>query len=130
MELSPAGDKAVYSNHRNELVPVNLPSGRRKVLCRSDTRGLRGFSWSPDGRWLAYGRQLDDPQRRQSAIFLYEISSNTHTQVSDPVRADLRPSWDPEGKYLYFLSFQVFDPAYDGFLHFDLGFPFACSPAC
>ena len=37
------------------------------------------------------------------------------------------PQWDPEGKYLYFLSYREFNPVYDA-LHFDLGFPTAMRP--
>jgi tricorn protease len=37
------------------------------------------------------------------------------------------PSFDPEGRYLYFLSLRDFDPVYDN-LHFDLGFPFGMRP--
>ncbi len=37
------------------------------------------------------------------------------------------PSFDPDGKYLYFLSYREFNPVYDG-LHFDLGFPWGMRP--
>jgi len=37
------------------------------------------------------------------------------------------PSFDPDGKYLYFLSYREFDPVYDN-LHFDLNFPRGVRP--
>ncbi|MDQ3250204.1 MAG: PDZ domain-containing protein, partial [Chloroflexota bacterium] len=40
---------------------------------------------------------------------------------------DVRPSFDPEGRYLYFLSYREFNPVYDG-LHFELGFPWGMRP--
>src|SRR6185503_6305229 len=40
---------------------------------------------------------------------------------------DVAPSFDPEGRYLYFLSYRVFDPVYDS-LFFELGFPRAMRP--
>jgi tricorn protease len=43
------------------------------------------------------------------------------------VLQDIGPSFDPEGKYLYFLSRREFDPVYDG-MHFDLGFPKGMRP--
>jgi len=47
--------------------------------------------------------------------------------VADPVLSDVVPSFDPQGKYLYFLSFRQFDPVYDS-LQFDLGFPYGMRP--
>ena len=47
--------------------------------------------------------------------------------VTDPEFNDFGPAWDPEGKYLYFLSYREFNPVYDA-LHFDLGFPTAMRP--
>ncbi|HSH13705.1 MAG TPA: hypothetical protein VLA15_08145, partial [Desulfurivibrionaceae bacterium] len=49
------------------------------------------------------------------------------TQITEPVLHDVRPSFDPEGHYLYFISYRVFDPVYDN-LHFDLGFPRGARP--
>ena len=40
---------------------------------------------------------------------------------------DVSPAFDPEGKYLYFLSRREFDPVYDN-VHFDLGFPRGMRP--
>src|SRR5947207_10045548 len=47
--------------------------------------------------------------------------------VTDPVLKDVSPSFDPEGKYLYFLGHRTFNPVYDN-LHFDLGFPRGVKP--
>jgi tricorn protease len=43
------------------------------------------------------------------------------------VLRDVSPFFDPEGDYLYFLSYREFDPVYDS-LQFDLGFPRGCRP--
>ncbi len=47
--------------------------------------------------------------------------------ITRPVLHDVRPAFDPDGKYLYFLSYREFNPVYDG-LHFDLGFPWGMRP--
>ena len=47
--------------------------------------------------------------------------------VTKPVLQDIGPAFDPDGKYLYFLSRREFDPVYDN-LHFDLGFPKGMRP--
>ncbi len=47
--------------------------------------------------------------------------------VTEPVLEDVSPSFDPEGKYLYFLGYRILNPVYDN-LQFDLGFPRGVKP--
>lgn len=72
---------------------------------------LQGFrpSWSPDGRWLAYSRDLE---HRHSAIFLYDVENGERHQVTAGYYNDSRPAFDPDGKYLYFFSDRAFEPVY------------------
>ncbi len=44
-----------------------------------------------------------------------------------PSSATTRPSFDPAGRYLYFLSLRTFDPVYDS-VQFELSFPRAARP--
>jgi tricorn protease len=55
------------------------------------------------------------------------VATGATRLVTRPEFRDVHPSWDPDGKYLYFLSYRVFDPVYDS-LYFDLGFPRAVRP--
>jgi tricorn protease len=68
------------------------------------------MSWSSDSRWLAYTREMGDIVR--SAIVLFDTRSEKATQVTCGYYADMRPSFDPEGKYLYFLTNRTFRPVY------------------
>ena len=72
---------------------------------------LQGFSpsWSSDGRWLAYARDLDT---RSSAIFLFDLKENRSHQVTSGYYNDANPVFDPEGKYLYFATNRTFNPLY------------------
>src|SRR5207245_1825112 len=47
--------------------------------------------------------------------------------VTEPVLHDSEPSFDPDGKYLYFIGQRELNPVYDS-LHFDLGFPKGSRP--
>ncbi|MBX6365474.1 MAG: PD40 domain-containing protein, partial [Gemmatimonadetes bacterium] len=67
-------------------------------------------SWSADARWLAYDRDL--PSRRQ-AIFLYDTRTGGRPlQATSGFYSASSPAFDPDGKYLYFLSDRRFAPAY------------------
>jgi tricorn protease len=72
---------------------------------------LQGFrvSWSPDSRWIAYARDLEN---RSSAIYLFDTREAKTTQVTSGYYNDVQPSFDPDGKYLFFLTNRSFEPVY------------------
>lgn len=57
--------------------------------------------WSPDSRWLAYAKRLDNHLR---AIFVYDTQSGETRQLTDGMADAITPVWDESGKYLYFLA--------------------------
>jgi tricorn protease len=119
LAAAPRGDWLALANHRNELLLVNLAERSVRTLDRSRHAWIRGMDWSPDGQWLAYGFQ--DTQQT-SIVKLCRVETGETWEVTRPVLRDFGPSFDPEGKYLYFISYREFNPVYDS-LHFDLGFP-------
>jgi tricorn protease len=121
---APKQAQIALANHRNELILVDLDAGAARVLDRSRHSRINGIAWSPDGRWLAYG--FSDTQRT-SIIKLCRVETGDTYPITRPVLFDGHPAFDPEGKYLYFLSFRDFDPVYDN-MHFDLGFPWGVRP--
>jgi tricorn protease len=75
---------------------------------------LQGFrpSWSADSRWLAYSRDLPN---RNDAIFLYDTRAGRAQQVTAGYYDDRSPVFDPDGKYLYFLSSRTLRPVYSDY---------------
>ena len=76
--------------------------------------GLANFSvsWSSDSRWIAYSRGLDN---QQSAVFLYDTTASERHQATFGFVDCSNPVFDPEGKYLYYLSDRSFQPSYSAF---------------
>jgi tricorn protease len=156
LKVSPTEDKVALSNHRQELLVVDLKTAEVQPVDRSDWHAIVGFDWAPDGRWLAYGFATS---LRTSEIRLFRLPATEkaageappHTAEPDaeaeaaktqepapasfpnpvavtrPVLHDVMPAFDPDGKYLYFLSYREFNPVYDN-LQFDLGFPWGMRP--
>ena len=81
-------------------------------------------TWAPDGHWLAYGFFNSE---HTSIIKLVEVDSGATHELTRPVLHDEEPAWDPDGRFLYFLSARDFDPVYDS-LHFELSFPRGMRP--
>ncbi|WP_245646922.1 S41 family peptidase [Microtetraspora niveoalba] len=80
--------------------------------------------WSPDGSWLAYACPIS-PQA--TAIKLFHVETGGTFMATLPLLVDHRPSFDPGGRYLYFIGQRAFSPVYDE-LQFDLGFPLGTRP--
>ncbi len=119
LEVSPTEDKVALTNHRQEVILVDLETGSVHIIDKSLHERLHGIAWAPDGKWLAYGFSIT-PEK--SAIKLCNIESRETYFATEPVLQDLAPAFDPEGKYLYFIGTRIFHATRDN-LHFDLGFP-------
>ncbi|NJO42542.1 MAG: peptidase [Cyanobacteria bacterium RU_5_0] len=124
LDVSPNADQLVLSNHRHELIWVNLATKESRVIDRSDYGRIAGFCWSPDSQWIAYGFSQT---QMTSVIKLYGLQDGTTHLLTLPRFRDFNPSFDPDGKYLYFLSYREFNPVYDSH-YFDLGFPRGVRP--
>lgn len=69
-------------------------------------------SWSADSRWLAYDHDIDN---RHQAVFLYDYQTRKLSQVTNGYYTAYEPTFDPDGKYLYLLTSQYFEPSYSDF---------------
>jgi tricorn protease len=94
----------VYDLTTNETIAVD------KAL-RWTHGNLQGFtsSWSPDSKWLAYHRDLEN---YHNAIFIYDHTTKKTKQVTSGFYNCSEPVFDPEGKYIYVFTSQSFSPVY------------------
>ncbi|HEX7973948.1 MAG TPA: hypothetical protein VF498_06040, partial [Anaerolineales bacterium] len=51
---SPVKDQIVFSNHRYELMFLDLDTGDLRLIDTGKADLMNGFDWSPDGDWVAY----------------------------------------------------------------------------
>ena len=124
LAVSPESDMVAFANHRHELCLLDLEEGVVRVVDTSPARRVTGLTFSPDGRYVAYAWW---PAYGTSIIRIAKVKSGKVHDVTAPLRVDHSPAWDPEGKYLYFISTRDFNPVYDA-LQFDLSFPQAQRP--
>ena len=114
------------ANHRNEVLD-RRPRERRAARRRSQRRRA-GARISP-GRPTAPGsRTRSRPSTRHVRDQAPRGRGARPARSSrSPSSATTRPSFDPDGRYLYFLSLRTFDPVYDS-VQFELSFPRAARP--
>jgi tricorn protease len=70
------------------------------------------IQWSPDSRWLTYARPTSSAN---DAVFLYDTRSAKLHQATTGYLNDAQPTFDPEGKFLFYASDREFDPVYGSF---------------
>lgn len=122
--VTPNDDLMLFANHRHELCVVNLADGRVRTLDHSPGHRITDLAISPDGRFVAYVRW---PTDTTSQIRIAKIKSGKLHDITAALRVDHSPAWDPQGRFLYFISSRDFNPVYDA-LQFDLSFPQAQRP--
>jgi tricorn protease len=127
LRAAPQGSRVALANHRNELWLGDVAAGTLSLLDHSDNGRIEDLAFSPCGGWLAYTFATS---ARHTAIKLCELTASGAGRsllATQPEFRDWAPAFDPEGKYLYFLSLRTFDPVYDA-VQFELSFPRAARP--
>src|SRR5436309_11589596 len=101
---SPDSMKIAFSDKRLNLWCMNLD---KRTPLRVDTDTYAGpyqvfnQSWSPDSRWLAYTKQL---RNYLHAVFVYSPEQGKSYQLTDGMSDALYPTFDQDGKHLYFTA--------------------------
>ena len=67
---------------------------------------ILNYSWSPDSKWLAYDKNAENGY---SVVHLYSLADSKITPVTTSMTNSFSPVFDPDGKYLYFLSDRDFN---------------------
>ncbi len=124
LRAAPSGTQLALANHRNELWVGCTDSGTLTRIDHSSFGRIEDPVWSPCGGWLAYTYATS---MRHTAIKLANVSSQQTLLATQAEFRDYAPAFDPEGRYLYFLSLRTFDPVYDA-VQFELSFPRAARP--
>ncbi len=122
--VNPKKDQIVFCNHRYEILFLDLAARELRQIDRGIAYPIGGFDWSPDGEWVAYSVSIS---LQQMALKLWQAASGETYLLTQPVLRDIAPAFDLNGKYLYFLSYRIFEPVFDQ-LQFDLGFPRGMKP--
>lgn len=102
---SPDSKKIAFRDHGNvmwyvdlakdDTVPVRMD---KNIVSAPDTMVV---SWSPESDWVAYAKQLPNLLR---AIFVYSLETAETHQITDGMSDARYPTFDKNGKYLYFTA--------------------------
>jgi len=101
---SPDGQKILYTDKRLNLSYIDLQTSK-PIRVDTDTylHTIRSLDpvWSPDSKWVAYTKRLDNQLR---AVFLYELATGKTHQVTDGLSDATDACFSRDGEYLFFAA--------------------------
>lgn len=109
---SPDSKKLAFSDKNRKLFWVDVASGKTTEADQSPRGDIQDYKWSPDSRFLAYTKAGGNSF---SSIWIYSLDDAKARQLTSGFTADGEPTWDPTGRYLYFLSNRDFNLTFSGF---------------
>lgn len=101
---SPDGKFIAYTDTDFNLWYVDVESGKaEKVDQDGFAHPVRSLNpvWSPDSKWIAYVKQLPNQFK---AVHAYSLEDKKVYQLTNSLADAITPTWDANGKYLYFLA--------------------------
>lgn len=109
---SPDSKRIAFSDKTGRVWWTDVANGRTTLVDKSEYGEVFDYTWSKDSKWIAFSK----PTASQfNAVQLYSLDTGKLTPVSDGLTDDTSPSFDPEGKYLYFISRRTLEPQFGGF---------------
>jgi tricorn protease len=106
---SPDSEKIAFDDSDHVLWVVNVKDRKVTKVDSNPRAEMHDFAWSPDALWLAYSKAADNDLRE---IYLYDLTSAKATQVTRAFTSDFNPTFDPQGKYLYFIALKHANPVF------------------
>jgi tricorn protease len=108
---SPNSAWIAFWEKSGKLYLYNVESKEAKVIEEQLGPGATSLSWAHDSNWLAWSRGTS--LRGPNQIFFYEVAAGKKHQVTDGMFGISWPTFDREGKFLYFASNRDFsNPIY------------------
>jgi Tol biopolymer transport system component len=99
--FDPTGKKIAYvAGFVSSLDQINADGTGHKVLLTGS--GLGHPTWSPDGKRIAFNRQVNYDQE----IYVKNLADGTVKRLTTSTGADMWPTWSPDGGKIAFSSFR------------------------
>jgi tricorn protease len=108
---SPDSKKLAFGDKKQRLRYVDVGSGKITDADHSSFNDITHYRWSPDSRYIAY---VKGNRRQLTSIWIYSLEDGKARQLTESGTSDFEPVWDPQGRYLYFLSNRDFNLTFSG----------------
>lgn len=106
-QWSPTGAHLAFADKDGKVYLLDVHKKSYRLIAQDAYSRIRDYVFSPDGQYLAFS--LADINGTRS-IYIYSLRDDKLVRVTDELFNEYEPAWDPEGRYLYFLSDREFAP--------------------
>ena len=103
---SPDSKKVAWSDKDCRLWYADINLKKQVEVDRGKYGEILNYSWSPDSKWLAYDK---NDENTYSVVNLFSLTDSKITPVTTSMTNSYAPVFDPDGKYIYFLSDRDFN---------------------
>ena len=104
--------RLAFGDKKQRLRIVDVEGGAIAEVDAGVHADITDYRFSPDGLWLAYAK--DNPNGNAS-IWLYSVAAKVTRQLTGAESAAFSPTFDPMGRYLYFLSNRDYNLAFSAY---------------
>lgn len=98
---SPDSKKLLFADKSARLFYVDITDKKPVLIDHGHYADLTDYNWSPDSKWVVYAKAAENGEQ---VVYLYSLDDRKITPVTTDFNDSHNPVFDPEGKYLYFLS--------------------------
>jgi tricorn protease len=103
---SPDSKKIAWADKDLNLWWVDMTEKKPVKVDHASYAEITNYAWSPDSKWLSYDKQGEN---LYGVVYLYSLAEGKSSPVTSSMANSYNPVFDPEGKYLYFLSDRDFN---------------------
>ncbi len=93
--------RLLYADDNVRLFYVDIDKKQPVQIDQGRYGDITDYSWSPDSRWAAYAKPAEN---RNDVVYLYSLTDQKITPVTDSFTNSWAPVFDPDGRYLYMFS--------------------------
>jgi len=111
-EWSPNSKYMVYFDRTLQLKLVEVETGKTTIVTHADRDEIRSYSFSPDSKWITYGKE---GANGLGAVWVYNLETTKSQQITDDSFNDDSPVFSNDGKYIYFVSDRDFNLNFSSF---------------
>jgi tricorn protease len=98
---SPDSTQLLFADKSARLFYVDINDKKPVLIDQGHYADLTDYNWSPDSKWVVYAKAAENGNQ---VVYLYSLADKKITPVTTDFTDSRNPVFDPDGKYLYFLS--------------------------
>jgi tricorn protease len=103
---SPDSKKLAWADKDLNLWWIDVSEKKQVKIDHAEYGEITNYAWSPDSKWLAYDKNQEN---LFSVVYLYSVADRKATAITSSMNNTYAAQFDPEGKYLYYLSDRDFN---------------------